>query len=224
VAAADLDNDGDLDFVVGNWGINSKFQTSTALPLTMQVGDFDSNGKSEFIINWKAPLDNQTFPFATKIELTAQVPAIKKRGLKYADFAKMQYKDIFPGFNEASLIQYDTKELRSGIYWNEGPTFRFAPLPIEAQFSPVFGINIFDYNKDGTKDIILGGNIYALKPQMGRHNASKGLFLANKGKQTFHAEHNTGLLLDGEVRDMITVGNKVIIARNNRSCAVFRFQ
>ncbi len=221
--AADLDQDGDLDLVMGNWGLNSKFQASAAQPLAMQVGDFDGNGKSEFIINWKAPLGAQTFPFATKVELSAQVPAIKRRGLKYADFAKMQYKDLFPGFAEASLMQYETKELRSGIYWNEGQTFRFEPLPIEAQFSPVFGIGIFDYDKDGAQDLVLGGNIYALKPQMGRHNASKGLFLKNMGKQTFQPDAHSGLWLEGEVRGIVTVGDKVIVARNNQACKVFKF-
>lgn len=223
VEVADLDNDGDLDLVVGNWGLNSKFHASVSLPLSMQVGDFDNNGKSEFIINWKPPLDNQTFPFATKMELTAQVPIIKKKGLKYMDFAKMQYKDFFPNFPETSLIQYDTKEMRSGIYWNDNQTFRFDPFPIQAQVSPIFGIDIVDYSKDGLKDIILGGNFYAMKPQMGRHNASRGLVLKNKGKQSFDIDSNAGLHLDGEVRGIITVGNKVIVARNNQSCKVFRF-
>ncbi len=223
IEPADLDGDGDLDFVVGNWGLNSKFQPTTTLPLTMQVGDFDSNGKSEFIINWKAPMDKQNFPFATKIELTMQVPSIRTKALKYADFAKMQFKDFFPNFAKESLIEYEAKELRSGIYWNEGQSFKFAALPIQAQFSPIFGISIIDYDKDGKKDIILGGNMYALKPQMGRHNASKGLVLKNSGSQNFQINLNSGLVLDGEVRDMITIGNKLFAARNNQSCKIFRF-
>lgn len=223
VEPADLDGDGDMDFVVGNWGLNAKFQPSVDLPLTMQVGDFDNNGKSEFIINWKAPMDNQNFPFATKMELSTQVPFIKAKALKYADFAKMQFKDFFPNFPDESLIQYEAKELRTGIYWNEGSSFKFTPLPIQAQVSPIYGIAIIDFDKDGKKDIILGGNMYALKPQMGRHNASKGLVLRNTGNQSFVLAFNSGLFLEGEVRDMITIGNKLIVARNNQSCKVFGF-
>lgn len=223
VKAADLDLDGDLDLVMGNWGLNSKFQPTVEMPLTMQVGDFDGNGKSEFLLNWKAPLDQQTFPFATKVELSAQVPAIKRRGLKYADFASMQYKDLFPGFAEASLLTYKTEELRSGIFWNEGSGFRFAPLPIEAQFSPIFGIEAFDYDKDGGPDLLLGGNIYALKPQVGRHNAFKGLFLKNTGQQTFTPNLQAGFEVEGEVRGLVTMGDKVVVARNNQPCKVFKF-
>ena len=125
------------------------------------------------------------------------------------------WKDFFPNFDEKGLIQYDTKEMRSGIYWNDNQTFRFIPLPIQAQFSPIFGIDVVDYNKDGLKDVIIGGNIYALKPQMGRHNASKGLVLKNTGKQRFDVDLNTGFSLEGEVRGIITVKDKIIVVRNN---------
>jgi len=223
IESADLDGDGDLDLVVGNWGLNSKFQPSVTLPLTMQVGDFDNNGKSEFIINWKAPMDSQNFPFASKIELSTQIPSIRSKSLKYVDFTKMQFKDLFPDFPKESLIEYDAKELHSGIFWNEGHIFKFSPLPIQAQVSPIFGISIIDYDKDGKKDIIIGGNIYVLKPQMGRHNASKGLVLRNIGSQNFQTVTNSGLFIDGEVRDMIVLGNKLIVALNNQSCKIFKF-
>jgi hypothetical protein len=223
IESSDLDGDGDLDLVVGNWGLNSKFQPSVTLPLTMQVGDFDNNGKSEFIINWKAPMDSQNFPFASKIELSTQIPSIRSKSLKYVDFTKMQFKDFFPDFPKESLIEYDAKELQSGIFWNEGHIFKFSPLPIQAQVSPIFGISIIDYDKDGKKDIIIGGNMYELKPQMGRHNASKGLVLRNIGSQNFQTVTNSGLFIDGEVRDMIVLGNKLIVAINNQSCKIFKF-
>ncbi len=78
IEAADLDNDGDLDFVIGNWGLNSKFKASAQKPLTMYVSDFDNSGRSECIINWYAPLDSTTYTFSTKQELTSQLPALKK--------------------------------------------------------------------------------------------------------------------------------------------------
>ena len=74
VQAADLDKDGDIDFVLGNWGLNTKFKASPARPVTMFVNDFDNNGKSEFIINWYPPLDQRAYPFAQKHELLAQIP------------------------------------------------------------------------------------------------------------------------------------------------------
>ena len=65
--------------------------------------------------------------------------------------------------------------------------------------------------------------MYELKPQMGRHNASKGLVLRNIGSQNFQTVTNSGLFIDGEVRDMIVLGNKLIVAINNQSCKIFKF-
>jgi hypothetical protein len=220
---ADLDNDGDLEIIGGNWGQNSKLQASQTYPLSMQVGDFDKNNKSEFIINWKAPLDNKTFPFATKIELTSQVPSLKAKALKYSAFAPMQYKDFFPDYGESDPLNYKATELRSGVFWNDAGRFTFKPFGVQAQFAPIFGICIFDINGDKFQDIVIGGNMFALKPQVGRLNASRGLVLKNNTKQSFSVVSKSGFYVDGEIRSMVNIENKLFVARNNQACKVFRF-
>jgi hypothetical protein len=228
VEAADLDQDGDIDFVLGNWGLNSKLQASPKRPLNLYVNDFDNNGKTEFILNWYAPLDSQSYPFATKGELTSQLPQLRKQILKYEDYAKQTYETLFsPELRQQSLA-YQATYLESAVLWNEGGSFQLEALPVEAQIAPVFAIAVDDFNKDGHQDIWLGGNFYGLKPQVGRHDASRGTLLMGKGKRAFEAlsPAEAGIYVEGEVRDAVTIetvkGRLMLISRNNEETLIYR--
>jgi len=228
IEAADLDNDGDTDFVVGNWGLNTKFKASPDKPMSMYVNDYDNNGKSEFIINWYPPLDNRAYPFAPKMELMAQLPSLRKRILKYEDYAPMTYDSLFSSELRESSAVYVANYLESSVLWNEGGNqFTLSALPLEAQVSPVFGIVANDLDGDGFDDIWLGGNFYALKPQAGRHDASRGVFLKGRPDRvfTFVPPKKSGLYVKGEVRDAVVIesvsGLKILVARNNDTMLQF---
>jgi len=227
VEAADLDSDGDVDFVLGNWGTNSKFQASPERPLSMYVNDFDKNGKSEFIINWYAPLDKRSYPFATKSDLISQLPELRKKALKYEDYSKQTYDMLFPAEVRQRSFPYEANYLKSAVLWNNAGQFELKALPVEAQVSPVFGIAVHDWNADGFADIWLGGNFYALKPQVGRQDASRGIFLEGKGKQQFQpvSSMQSGIYVEGEVRDAtILRTNKesvLVVSRNDKTALIF---
>jgi enediyne biosynthesis protein E4 len=228
IEPADLDNDGDVDFVLGNWGLNTKFKASPAKPLSMFVNDFDGNGKSEFIFNWYPPSDSVAYPFYQKQELTFQLPALRKSILKYEDFARKTYDSLFKPEARNNANRYYTEYLQSAILWNEGDAYKLLALPIEAQFSPVFGIVADDLNGDGQLDIWLGGNFYALKPQVGRNDASRGVLLLGRKNKTFEfkAQQSNGLYVEGEVRDAAIIKSKknkrIVIARNNERVLIFQ--
>jgi hypothetical protein len=228
VVAADLDNDGDDDYVVGNWGLNTKLKASVQKPLTMYVNDFDNNGKSEFIINWYPSLDTVSYPFATKLEITQQMPSLKKANLRYEQYAHQTYETLFPQEVRSRSVAYKTQLLESSILWNEKGKLTLERLPEEAQVSPVFGICVDDSDKDGNKDIWLGGNFYGLKPQMGRYNSSKGVYLKGVGNRKFEyvKPSESGIYVTGEVRDVAVVKGKkdnlILVARNNASALVFK--
>ncbi len=227
IEASDLDGDGDVDFVAGNWGLNTKFKASVERPLTMFVNDFDKNGKSEFIINWYPPMDSISYPFATKPELTAQLPALRKQILRYVDYGYKTFDSLFPAEIRNNSLRYDAYTLQNTVFWNNNGSFEAMPLPVQAQVAPVFGIVADDIDGDGKKDIWLGGNFYALKPQAGRHNASRGVLLKGNGSRQFQYMPNAeaGIYVDGEVRDaaLIQMGNKkqLVVARNNDEIKVF---
>ena len=228
IEAADLDGDGDTDFVIGNWGLNSKFKASAERPLTMYVNDFDNNGKSEFIINWYPPLDSTAYPFSSKPELTSQIPVLKKQILRYEDYGHKTYDSLFSAEVRSRSLRYETNYLQSAILWNNNGSFELQALPLQAQLSPVYGIVIDDLDGDGKKDIWLGGNFYALKPQVGRQNASKGVYLKGTGGRTFVyvSPFDAGINVEGEVRDAAAIqvnGSKhIIVSRNNAGVLLFQ--
>lgn len=226
IKASDLDGDGDMDYVLGNWGLNSKLKADTARPLIMYVNDFDKNTKSDFIINWFPPNDQVPYPFATKKDLTDQIPSLKKKILKYEDYAHMTYQTLFTDDQKKGAKSFITETLASSVLWNENGTWMLKSLPIEAQVSPVFGIIIDDMDDDQIKDIWLGGNFYGLKPEAGHHDSSRGVMLKGDGKKGFIyvPVDKTGMRVTGQVRDAAILqsgGKKILIARNNDSAILF---
>jgi hypothetical protein len=220
IASADLDNDGDLDFVIGNHGWNSRFRASIDKPVTMWVSDFDQNGMMEQIIT--TFIGNKSYPMVLRHDLLSQIPSLKKKFLKYEDYKNATISEIFSPEQLKAAQRLDAFNFSTSIMFNQGNgNFTLEALPIEAQISPVYAVHVEDIDKDGNKDILMGGNLYRVKPEAGRYDASYGTFLKGDGKGKFKVVPNKdcGLMIDGEVRDIkrIKVGknNLILVARNN---------
>lgn len=193
----------------------------------MYVNDFDQNGTVEQIIC--AYNGDKSYPVALRHDLVKQIPSLKKKYLKYENFKDQTITDIFTPDQVKNSAKLDVYELSTGILINEGSgKFRLTHLPVEAQISPVYGIEIMDIDDDGYKDILLGGNLYNAKPEVGRYDASYGVLLRGDGKGNFISvsPKESGLKMDGEVRDIITIqtekGEIILVARNNDSLVAFK--
>lgn len=230
VKSADLNHDGGQDLVLGNWGLNTKFKASIERPITMHVKDFDQNEKGEFVINWYPPLEEKAYPFHSKADLTSQMPMIRKRAVKYEDYATKTYEDLFTAEQRGNTLDHKATFLESAILWNNCDSkFLLEPLPIEAQISPVFAIIVEDLDDDGNEDLFLAGNFYGLKPEVGRHDSSNGVYLKGdgRGKFSFISNQKTGLDMKGEVRDAkllkTSTGKQTIVfVRNNAPSLIFQ--
>lgn len=203
----DLNNDGLLDLVIGNHGENSRFRASESKPISMYINDFDDNNSLEQVI-FQFNGDS-SYTMALRHDLVMQMPGLKKKYLKYNSYKNQTVHDIFNASKiKSSHINY-VYNLKSSVFINNGNGFTNIELPIETQFSNVFAIEIDDFNDDGYNDIILGGNLYNVKPEVGRYDANNGqILLGSKDLEFKLAPYKkSGLLFKGQVRDFSTIKN-----------------
>lgn len=226
ILPCDIDGDGDMDFIAGNLGLNSRLRASPSEPVKLYYNDFDGNGKKEQIVTYF--LSGREIPFATKDELQKQIPSLKKRFLYAKDFAAAKLDDLFPGDVLEKASVHSADYFSNSILINNGNlSFSVEALPWEAQLSPFKRAVIVDANNDHLPDVLLVGNFYDNNVQMGRYDADFGTLLINKGHAHFECSELNGVVIKGQARqiDSIHVAGKLayIIARNNDSVKVIRF-
>ncbi|HYK43541.1 MAG TPA: VCBS repeat-containing protein, partial [Parafilimonas sp.] len=215
VMACDLDNDGDVDLIAGNLGLNSRLKASDAQPVRLYINDFDDNGNKEQVLTYY--LDNKEIPFANKDELQKQMPGLKKKYLYAGDFAKASLTDLFSESKLKSSTMLSANWFYNTIFINDGKmNFKPIPMPVNAQLSPYRTGTVVDANHDKLPDVLLGGNYYDSNIQMGRYDADYGTILLNEGNDRFLATTLNGLTVKGQVRCI-----KPIQLKNNRAAFVF---
>ena len=227
ILPVDINNDGNIDLIVGNLGLNSRLHASDKEPVRLYYNDFDDNGKKEQILTYY--LNGKEIPFANKDELTKQMPVIKKKFLYAADFANATLEEIFTKekLREAQLLT--ANYFSNSVLINQGNlNFTIEALPWEAQLSPMHDAQIVDANGDNLPDILLAGNYYDNNIQMGRYDADYGTLLINKGNGKFETEKLNGLQIKGQVRHikpiLIKQQQSFILAKNNDSIQIIQFK
>ncbi len=218
----DMDNDGDLDIVAGNFGINVPFPTNVKSILEMNVIDVDKNETKESLISYER--NGKRFPLFFKDDLTSQIPSLKKRFLEYKAFANTTFSDVFTPEMLKGSLKKSVQTLHSQWFENIGnKKWQAHILPNSAQVAPIYALQILDVNGDGLQDIIAAGNLYEVPPVIGRMDASYGVCLLGQPNKTFLASpfSQSGFYVQGQVRSMEILTNKqnktLLIARNNAS-------
>ncbi|MDN3657728.1 VCBS repeat-containing protein [Ferruginibacter paludis] len=216
--AADVNGDGLMDILAGNWGHNSKLYAGKDGPLKLYVKDFDKNGSPEQVMTYT--IKGKEYTFLAKDELERALPVLKKAYLTYNEVAgkTVQYMffDLFKDYRELKA-----ETLTTTCFINDGKGgFKNVPLPESAQFAPVFSFAALANNQ-----FLAAGNFYGVVPYEGRYDALQPtIFSFNKNQNNFSKE---GLLpeIDGEVRDAKWIrgagGQKILVMAKNNSGLVF---
>lgn len=227
IVAGDFTGDGRADFVVGNLGLNSRLRASGSEPARLYVKDFDGNGFTDPVITTFN--GGREYPFPLRDDLIRAIPPLKARFLAYKDYAGKTIGEVFPPPTLDSVAPKEVHTFASVLARNDGDgRFTLVPLPLEAQLAPVYGIVAEDIDRDGKLDLVLGGNLDGLKPDIGRLHATRGAVLLGDGRGGFTAlaGRKSGLSVPGEVRDIRRLktrqGNALVVAQNNARPWIFR--
>jgi hypothetical protein len=230
IKAADLDGDGDLDFVAGNLGLNTKIKADSAHPAKLYLSDFDNNGTQECVMAYYKS-DGKLYPYYLRGDMVAQMPVLKKQFLKYIDYAGKTLEEVFTKSQLAGAAVSEATYFQTSVLINNGRAgYSVLPLPDRAQFSPVYGVLAEDMDEDGIADITLVGNLSAIKPELGRYDANLGTVfkgLPNHG-YVYVPQKRSGISYTGDGRDIAIVKTSdkkktVVMTINNQSLKIFKY-
>ena len=228
VAAADINQDGKIDLILGNIGENFYLKPNEKNPVKLWVSDFNQSGNEDKIIT--QTIDGKDMPVFLKHDMQDEVPSIKKQNLKHADYAKEPIQKLFTDnlLNKSLVKQFNYTSSCVAVNKGNG-NFVIEKLPVMAQVSSTDAIACLDINNDGKIDLVIGGNEDNFPPQFGRLDASFGNILINDGKGNFKCMDCTksGLAIRGEVRDIKRIDSKtkkyLLFLRNNDYPVLYQF-
>ncbi|GAB1307857.1 VCBS repeat-containing protein [Urechidicola sp. KH5] len=219
VKSADFDNDGDIDFMVGNNGLNYKYKASEDETFDIYINDFDKNSKNDIVLSYYN--DGVQYPVRGRECSSQQIPAIKTKFKNYESFSEATLIDVYTEKDLESSVHYQVKSFASIYLENNNGEFELHYLPRIAQLSSVNQILINDYNKDGNLDALVAGNLHMSEVETTRNDASYGALLLGDGQGNFEgiSAAESGFFTPGDVKDMETIQVQdityIITVKNN---------
>lgn len=231
VSGGDFDKDGDIDYVAGNLGLNNLYHASAERPLKVYAKDFDDNGSIEAVLSCYTKAEDgsmQEYPVHFWDDLNSQSPKFRKQFATFREFASTSTGDFFSTGDLAGALILKASHMASSFIENLGNyKFRLSPLPVLAQFGPVNGILIDDFDMDNKLDVMVTGNDYGNEPTYGPYDAMTGLILLGNGKNGFEAVNinESGLFVDGDAKGLARLNSRdkdlYIATQNKDSILVF---
>jgi enediyne biosynthesis protein E4 len=226
IVSGDFDGDGDMDYVVGNMGLNNLWKPSKDRPVTVIAKDFDNNGSVDPITfaHYKDDLGNyNAYPVHFWNELYGQSTIFRRRFARYKSYARTDMESLLTEEELEGALILEGKQASSAYIENLGNgKFKLHPLPIEAQMAPVNGIVVDDFNRDGHLDLLLVGNDYGNELFVGRLDAHTGLLLLGDGIGGFQPVRSaeSGFLVPGDAKALVKLmsgdGGFLYLASQNR--------
>jgi enediyne biosynthesis protein E4 len=224
ISLADIDNDGDEDFVIGNAGTNTQFHVGPGEPISELYADFDKNGSVDPVLCYF--IQGICYPAFSRDDLAEQVPFVNKKFLSYSSYAVATVNDLFSKEQMAGARTLNASLMETVYLENKGNQFVLHRLPAEAQFAPVYSSVITDFNGDGKKDILLAGNNTWTRIKFGRYSANHGVVLAGDGKGNFKyvPQQFSGLKIRENIRSAALLSDrKILLGVNDGNALLLNF-
>jgi hypothetical protein len=232
IVAGDFDGDGDMDYVVGNLGLNTNYKANEQQPLKVFAKDFDNNGSIDPVLAcYMLAEDGQMklFPMHTRDDLSAQMIRYRKQFRRYLPYGLATIEEVLSAEDLEGALVLEANHFASSYFENLGNgKFKVTPLPVQAQVAPVFGMLSRDFDGDGHLDVLLVGNNYGTEVFTGRYDASIGLLLRGDGKGNFRPQPvgQSGFFVGGDAKGIAFLyGSKgeelILVTQNQDSLRVF---
>ena len=201
IAARDLDGDTDIDYVVTNFGLNTKYRPSLPKPVLAYYGDFDGTGRKHLVA---AYYEGETiYPMRGRSTLLAVIPSLAEKFTSFQSFARATLEDAYTPKGLAAAQRFEVNTPESGALLNDGTgRFVFRALPRLAQASPAFGVALAEVDGDGHADLYLAQNFYSPQPETGRMGGGLSLLLRGVGDGSFTPvwPKESGLIAPGDAK------------------------
>ena len=229
IEQGDFDNDGDMDYIAGNLGLNYKYKTSSDKPFDVYYNDFDANGNADIVLGYYNK--EKHYPLRGFSCSSEQVPDLKKKIVKYDAFASMELKDVYGEEKLKNSLHYSADTFASVYIENLGNgQFEVIDLPNLAQLSNLNDMLVRDFNSDGALDVLAVGNLYVSEIETPRNDAGTGFLLLGNGKGSFTVQRGSkiGFQADKDAKKMVPLTNVqknyLMIANNNDVLQFFELQ
>ncbi|WP_051662806.1 VCBS repeat-containing protein [Flavobacterium sp. KJJ] len=219
IQQGDFDHDGDMDYIVGNNGLNYKYKATPSETFDIYVKDFDNNKHKDIVLSYYN--DGKQYPVRGRGCSSQQIPNIKKKFKDYESFSEATLVDVYTEKSLKEALHYKVKSFASIYLENKNGKFILHELPVEAQLTCINQIMVDDYDKDGKLDVLVTGNMYNSEVETPRNDAGHGLFLKGDGHGKFRSVSaiDSGFFTPGDVKNMekIKVKGKtyLLVTKNN---------
>lgn len=225
VTASDMDDDGDMDLLLGNAGMNNKFRASKEKPLDVYANDFDNNGILDVVLAYEK--NAHLLPVRGRECSSGQMPFLLEKFPTYLSFATSELYQIYPEEKLDSALHYRVTEFQSGVLYNDGKaSFTFKPFPNEAQFS--FINDFLVINSSGGRDILAVGNRFGTEVETTRYDAGCGLVMYRTNDGEIVTVPGLPFFAPGDAKCLaeIKLGKEgktgILVGNNNGKVQLFR--
>jgi hypothetical protein len=232
ICGGDFDNDGDMDYVAGNLGLNSIYKASPEEPVKAYSADFDNNGRYDVIMTTYYPDENEhkkEYPIHFRSDLFKQMEGLKNRFENYKSYSEATIDSVLSE-EELKMAKINTATCFESLYLENLGNGRFRPisLPEMAQYAPLYGMLPGDFNGDNFLDLLIVGNEFGNNAFWGRIDALNGMLLEGLGNGDFKVKNYTesGFFVPGDAKALVGLPvdeNKLLVlaSQNQDSLRVF---